>query len=207
MKRFGASRLSPLAFALLSIYSTAYAAGTDTKLDAITIESLTPEQKRDKMLKLKDTIVHTEVVTEKKIEKKQAASLAQAIENEPGVKVSTECSMCGVKRVMLNGLKGEHTTLMINGIPNSSIMEGFYGFDAIPMAGVSSIEIARGAGASLIAPEAIGGVVNVVTSKPWEDSLSFDLSQGNQDYHKYQIVGTKLSADKKNRHSSVCTIG
>jgi outer membrane receptor for ferrienterochelin and colicins len=170
---------------------------SEVALDTLTINSNSSSADRNRrMIKLKDDIVHTEVVDAGKIEKKQAGSLAQAIEDEPGVKVNTDCSMCGVKRVMLNGLKGEHTTIMINGVPNSSLMEGFYGFDAIPTAGVTSIEIARGAGASLLAPEAIGGVVNVVTARPSNDSLMFDVSAGNNEYHKYQMVGTKISHDK-----------
>ncbi|MDX1352303.1 MAG: TonB-dependent receptor [Thiomicrorhabdus sp.] len=166
----------------------------ESQLSTINVEE-SNLQGHSKMLQVKEDTIHTESISAMKIEKKQAANLAQAIADEPGINVSVECSMCGVKRIMLNGLKGEHTTLMINGVPNSSIVEGFYGFDAIPMAGVSAIEISRGAGPSLIAPEAIGGVVNVVTNKPREDKLMMDLSQGNQGYHKYQLSGTKVSKD------------
>lgn len=146
---------------------------------------------------VKDSIVHTEVISAKAIEAKQAGSLSEAIKNEPGVRVSTECSMCGVKRISLNGLKGEQTTLMINGVPNSSILEGYYGYDAIPTVGVTAVEISRGAGSSLIAPEAIGGVVNVVTDAPREDKLMLDLSLGTDGYKKYQVMGTKVSKDKR----------
>jgi outer membrane receptor protein involved in Fe transport len=167
-----------------------------TNLDTVTVNSDSKSTRNEKMMKLKKDIIHTEVVTAKKIAQKQAASLAQAIANEPGVKVNTDCSLCGVKRVMLNGLKGEHTTIMTNGVPNSSLMEGFYGFDAIPTAGITSVEISRGAGASMLAPGAIGGTINVITAKPYNDSLMFDLSRGNYNYHKYQFVGTKVSHDK-----------
>ncbi|QKI89297.1 TonB-dependent receptor plug domain-containing protein [Thiomicrorhabdus xiamenensis] len=187
-------RLKPLQIALLIGLTGTAQAGTE--LNTITVEE-TNLQSKSQMLEVKDDTVHTESVSAKKIEQKQAANLAQAIADEPGVRVSNECSMCGVKRIMLNGLKGEHTTLMTNGVPNSSIVEGFYGFDAIPMAGVSAIEISRGAGPSLIAPEAIGGVVNVVTSAPREDRLIIDLSQGNQEYRKYQLSGSKVSKDGK----------
>jgi len=167
------------------------------QLDTIDVSNTDNNAPSSRMIQVKNDIIQTEVITSKKIEKKQAANLAQAIEDEPGVKVSTECSMCGVKRIMLNGLKGEHTTLMINGVPNSSIVESFYGFDAIPMAGVTSIEISRGAGASLIASEAIGGVINVVTDKPRQNKLTVDVSRGNQEYHKYQLSGTQVSSDNK----------
>jgi len=180
-----------LGLSLGQLNASAYA---ESQLSTVTVED-SNLQSDSKMLQVKADTIHTESISAKKIEKKQAANLAQAIADEPGVNVSVECSMCGVKRIMLNGLKGEHTTLMINGVPNSSIVEGFYGFDAIPMAGVSAVEISRGAGPSLIAPEAIGGVVNVVTNKPREDKLVIDLSQGNQEYHKYQLSGTKVSKD------------
>lgn len=167
------------------------------QLSQINVDEQAGSKHESRTAQVKDSIVHTDVISAKTIDKKQAGSLEQAINNEPGVDVRTECSVCGAKRVSLNGLKGEHTTLMINGVPNSSIMEGYYGYDAIPMVGVTSVEIARGAGASLIAPEAIGGVVNVVTAKPRENKLMLDLSLGTDGYKKYQIMGTRLSKDKK----------
>lgn len=187
-----AKSLTPIKLALLMAISGSALA--ETELKTISVEDSTT-QSESKILKVKDDTIITESISAARIEQKQAANLSQAIADEPGVRVSAECSMCGVKRIMLNGLKGEHTTLMTNGVPNSSVVEGFYGFDAIPMAGVSAVEISRGAGPSLIAPEAIGGVVNVVTSKPREDKLILDLSSGNQDYHKYQISGSKVSKD------------
>jgi outer membrane cobalamin receptor len=186
--------------AIISSMSSVSVVQAGETLTPITVNS-EKENRNKRMMKLKDSIIHTEVVGAEKIERKQAASLAQAIEDEPGVKVNTDCSMCGVKRVMLNGLKGEHSVILTNGVPNSSLMEGFYGFDAIPTAGVTSIEIARGAGASLLAPEAIGGVINVVTARPYNDSLVFDISKGSNDYHKYQFVGTKVSHDKNTAFS------
>ncbi|BBN60593.1 TonB-dependent receptor plug domain-containing protein [Hydrogenovibrio marinus] len=167
------------------------------QLSEIKVSEKDDQKHESRTVQVKDSIVHTDVISAKTIEKKQAGSLEQAIKDEPGVDVRTECSVCGAKRVSLNGLKGEHTTLMINGVPNSSILEGFYGYDAIPMAGVTSVEISRGAGASLIAPEAIGGVINVVTAAPKDDKLSLDLSLGTDGYKKYQVVGTKISKDKR----------
>lgn len=157
------------------------------------------EDRLNRTGKLKDDVIQTEVVSKKAMANKQAGSVNEAIRNEPGVRVSTECSICGVKRVTLNGLKGEHTTLMIDGVPNSSMLEGFYGYDAIPTAGIESIEISRGAGAALIASEAIGGVINVVTEKPRENGVEIDLSQGTSGYRKYQMVGKKISKDGRTR--------
>lgn len=148
---------------------------------------------------LKDAIQKTEVISSLSIEQMQAASLAEAIAEAPGVRVNNECSMCGVKRVMLNGLKGEHTNILVDGIPTYTMMAGFYGLDAAASAGIESIEIARGAGASLIAPEAIGGTVNIVTREARENAVEVDLSGGENGYQKGSVVATGITDDEATR--------
>ncbi|MGI9322394.1 MAG: TonB-dependent receptor plug domain-containing protein, partial [Pseudomonadales bacterium] len=107
---------------------------------------------------------------------RQAVNLAEAIANSPGVRVSNECSMCGVKRIMLNGMRGEHTSILTDGIPLHTMLAGYYAVDALATMGVSRIEVARGAGASLTAPEAIGGTINVISKRPGASGLELDIS-------------------------------
>ncbi|BFM14702.1 TonB-dependent receptor [Maricurvus nonylphenolicus] len=148
---------------------------------------------------LKDVIQKTEVISSLSIEQMQAASVAEAIAEAPGVRVNNECSMCGVKRVMLNGLRGEHTTILVDGIQTYTMMAGFYGLDAAASAGIESIEIARGAGASLIAPEAIGGTINLVTREARENAVEVDLSGGENGYRKGSLVATGITDDEATR--------
>lgn len=144
---------------------------------------------------LADTILKTEVVGITKIDDKNAVNLSEAIDNSPGVRVSNDCSMCGFKRVMLNGLKGDQTVVLVDRLPTHTLISGFYAFDAIPTTGVESIEVARGAGASLIAPEAIGGTVNVVTLRPTGNNAKLDISTGQNGYQKVGVLGTGISDD------------
>lgn len=67
--------------------------------------------------------------------------------------------MCGVKRIMLNGMKGEQTTILVDGLPVHTMISGYYAVDAIPTTGVERIEVARGAGASLIAPKPLAALL------------------------------------------------
>lgn len=191
-------RLSPivLAFAALSLggYGLVHA---DEQLETIEVKDL--RQKLQQSGMLKDEIQQTEVVSAKDIERKQAGNVNEAINNEPGVTVSSECSMCGVKRVMINGLKGEHTTVLVDGVPTHTMVSGFYGLDGVSTSGVERVEIARGAGASLIAPESIGGTVNIVTKRPTENSAVIDLSAGENGYQKYGLTATGVTTDGKSR--------
>ncbi|TKB51745.1 TonB-dependent receptor plug domain-containing protein [Ferrimonas aestuarii] len=148
---------------------------------------------------LANTIMKTEVIGSDLIESKNAVNLTEAIDNSPGVKVSAECSMCGVKRIMMNGMKGEHTTILVDGLPVHTMISGYYAVDAIPTTGISRIEVARGAGASLIAPEAIGGTINVITEEPIENGAEVDMSVGQEGYRKMSLLGKGVSEDGMTR--------
>jgi outer membrane receptor protein involved in Fe transport len=167
------------------------------KKDVETIEVLGVRQRLSSSGTLKDNISKTELLTDKFIENSQSASLVDAIENAIGIRVSNECSMCGAKRIMINGMKGEHTNVLIDGIPMHTMISGFYGMDSLAVTGIGAIEIARGAGASLTAPEAIGGTVNMVTKDANEDEVQVDLSAGEDGYRKASIMATGISDDNK----------
>lgn len=195
--------LSPLYLALATIYPLVYpsvafaedVAEAENNTEVIEIRSL--RQKLDQAGRLKDVIQQTEVLDAITIENKNALSLTAAINNEPGVNVSNECSMCGVKRIMLNGMKGEHTTILVDGLPTHTLISGFYAVDAIATTGVDRIEVARGAGASLIAPEAIGGTVNIITKEAYENTASFDFAKGSHDFTAMKAMATGISDDGK----------
>ncbi|NKF48957.1 TonB-dependent receptor [Shewanella sp. WXL01] len=184
-------KYSLLAAAVVSALSFSVQATDDIEV----IEVKGVRQKLQQDGRLKDVIQKTEVLDEIMIENKNALSLTDAINNEPGVNVSNECSMCGVKRVMLNGMKGEHTTILVDGLPTHTLISGFYAVDAISTTGVDRIEIARGAGASLIAPEAIGGTVNIVTKEAYENQVAVDVAKGSHDFTAFKGMATGISED------------
>lgn len=154
--------------------------------------------------RLQDVIQRTEVVESELIDARQSLNLTQAITLQPGVRVSNECSMCGAKRVLLNGLRGEHTTVLIDGLPVHTMISGFYALDALSMAGVARVEVARGAGASLVAPEAIGGTLNVVSEEAIENRVTLDIAQGQ---HGYQAVQGAATAVGNHHRTGLSLIG
>lgn len=191
--------LSCASFYAISQVNIAHAAEpiaqNESSIEVIEVTSV--RQKLEQAGRLKDVIQQTEVLDKVMIENKNALSLSDAINNEPGVNVSNECSMCGVKRIMLNGMKGEHTTILVDGIPTHTLISGFYAVDAIATTGIDRIEVARGAGASLIAPEAIGGTVNIVTKQAYENSATVSLAKGSHDYTALKAMATGVSEDGK----------
>ncbi|WP_348772571.1 TonB-dependent receptor plug domain-containing protein [Pseudoalteromonas luteoviolacea] len=152
---------------------------------------------------LKDSIAKTELIDAEQLKNMQASNLTEAIDKALGIRVSNECSMCGAKRVMINGMKGEHTNVLIDGVPMHTMLSGFYGMDSVATAGIGTIEIARGAGASLTAPEAIGGTVNLVSQKPNKNAAELEMATGNQGYRKVSMVAMGVSEDERSTISAI----
>lgn len=138
---------------------------------------------------LKDDVVKTELIDAKQLERLNAQNINQAIDFNPGISIQTECSICNVRNITLNNLPGRYTTLMIDGVPLFSSLSSAYGLDSVNVRGTERIEIARGAGASLIAPEALSGVVNIVTKKPLRREAEVSAEVGNQGS---RVVGAYL---------------
>jgi len=155
----------------------------DTQLKEITV---TNQRAGDKP-KLRDEVVATESFTARDIEKTGATMLTEALDKKPGVAMQVECSICNVRNVVLNNLPGRYTTLMIDGIPIFSSVSTAYGLDSVNLGGLERIDIARGAGVSLIAPEALSGAVNIVTRRPTENEFKFVQQVG-----QYGTINTDL---------------
>jgi outer membrane receptor for ferrienterochelin and colicin len=152
---------------------------------------------------LTDAIMKTEAISSVTIDNLNAVNLSEAIRLSPGVRVSNECSMCGVKRIMLNGMKGEQTTILVDNLPVHTMISGYYAVDAIPTTGIDRIEVARGAGASLTAPEAIGGTINVISIEPEKTGLDLDVTLDHDGLKMVGALGQYVSNSGATRMSLV----
>jgi outer membrane receptor for ferrienterochelin and colicins len=154
-----------LAAAFVAQAQTAPAADAASTLPTVTITGKT-NQGDMRPGALRDDIVKTESISAKAIERVGATNINEALDKNPGISVQVECSICNVRNVLLNNLPGRYTTLMIDGVPIFSSVSSAYGLDSVSVYGVERIDVARGAGASLIAPEALAGTVNIVSKRP-----------------------------------------
>ncbi|MBK9783027.1 MAG: TonB-dependent receptor [Betaproteobacteria bacterium] len=178
--------LTPIAAALFLLWSNAQAA--DKTLGEVTVSNARSVGSKPG---LRDEIIATESFSARDIEKSGATTLTEALDKRPGISVQTECSICNVRNVVLNNLPGRYTTLLIDGIPIFSSVSSAYGLDSVSLGGLERIDISRGAGTSLIAPEALAGSVNIVTRRPLKDELLI-----NQQFGSYGQMNTELFGAK-----------
>ncbi len=105
-------------------------------------------------------------ISEKEIRKKNHGNLNELVKNQAGIDVQDYCVNCGAKRLTINGLKGEHTTILTDGIPLVSSVSSVYGTDTMSTLLIQEVEVRRGSGSALIYPDSIGGTLNLITKTP-----------------------------------------
>lgn len=201
--------LAPLAAAAPMMHAQQADRVEAPALRAITVESR-GNQGAMRAGALRDEIVRTESIGARALERSGATNVNEAVDKQPGVAVQVECSICNVRNVLLNNLPGRYTTLLIDGIPIHSSVSSAYGLDSVSTYGLERIDIARGAGASLIAPEALAGTVNIVTKRPVRAEAQLRVQRGQHGsrqgnaYLAQPLEGGAMTASLHyNRHDAV----
>lgn len=200
-------RLTPLALALAVMGASAARAADEPTVKAVVV---TPGRSTGDKPILRDEVIATESISAKDIRKSGATTLTEVLDKRPGISVQTECSICNVRNVVLNNLPGRYTTLMIDGIPIYSSVSSAYGLDSVNLGGIERIDISRGAGASLIAPEALAGSVNIITRRPTANEALVNVQGGEYGHRQAELFGARvfeggaLTANfNHNRHDTV----
>ena len=146
------------------------------------------------------------VVPKKEIERHGYSSLADILQDVPGVEV-TDQSLAGSKRINIRGESGSRVIIMIDGqkITEQKSMDGApLLMDANE---IERIEVLKGPASVLYGSEAIGGAVNVITKKGGDKPIQgkigsayntatqgyeahLSLSGGLEDFY-YRLGGTR----------------
>ena len=217
MRLFSALR-SPL---ITGALSASLALGTAVSTFAATVETTS---------EMKVTATRTErelseipsslsVVTEKEIIRHGHTSIADILQDVPGVEVYDQ-SLSGAKRINIRGESGARVLIMIDGqkITEQKSMDGAPLL--IDPNQIERIEVMKGPASVLYGSEAIGGAVNIITkkggTKPIQASANVTYNSstegfeenlalyGRKDSFTYRINGTR--SDQGDRETPSGTI-
>ena len=163
---------------------------------------------------LRDDLVKTETINAREMQQSGATNLTSLLTHRPGIDVQVECSVCNVRNITLNNLPGRYTTLMLDGVPIFSSVSNAYGLDMVGLVGLERVDISRGAGTSLVAPESLAGTVNLVTRRPSDDAVALDVRGGSfglrraTGYASKTFDGLAIAANATvEQHHSVDAVG
>lgn len=104
------------------------------------------------------------VIRKKDIDDRAARDVADVLREVPGVAVARTGSFGKSTSLFLRGASSKQTLVLWNGIEINDPYFSGYNFGQFSTAGVQRVEVARGPFSSLYGADAVGGVVNIITT-------------------------------------------
>lgn len=157
-KRFFCTPLAVLA--LLSTGQSTSFAQSHTRFQPIVVtanRSQTP---------LTHVLADVSIVDRETLEESGLQSLAEVLATLPGVQFLSSGSYRSSSGIFLRGATTSQTMLLIDGVRVGSATSGSFSLESLPLDRIERVEVLRGAAAALYGPDAVGGVIQVVTREP-----------------------------------------
>lgn len=118
-----------------------------------------------------DSPVPVEVYSAKFFSANPSPSVFESMQNVNGVRPQVNCNVCNTGDIHINGLEGPYTMVLIDGMPIVSGLSTVYGLTGIPQSLIERVEVVKGPASTLYGSEAVGGLINIITKKPYAAPL------------------------------------
>lgn len=107
-----------------------------------------------------------DVYSYKYFQRNPTDNLFDALQNVNGLFADIDNGVSNTSDVQINGLEGNYSLFLVDGVPALNGLAGIYALNAFPMSLVDKLEIVKGASSTLYGSEAIAGVINIKTKDP-----------------------------------------
>ncbi len=125
------------------------------------------------------------VVTREDIDRGQIKSVAEALSRLPGVDIGQNGGLGQQSSLFIRGTESRHALILIDGIRlNQAGISGSSDLSQIPISLVQRIEYIRGPRSAVYGSDAIGGVVNIITTRE-KKGTTLSAGIGSRGYQEY----------------------
>lgn len=143
---------------------------------------------------LRNTARTTYTVTRDEIERNGYRTVAQALQNIPGLTISPLGAIGASTDFSLRGSSSAQTLVLVDGLPAPGSFSNSVELGTMPAAGVERIEVVEGGGSTLYGTGAIGGIINVITDRRSQTSAT--LRTGSFDDAEFLVQTPNLQYDR-----------
>lgn len=127
------------------------------------------------------------IVTREDIDRWQVSSVNDVLRRLPGVAISQHGGEGQLSTIFVRGTNSNHTLVLIDGVRlNLAGVSGAADLSQFPVALVQRIEYIRGPRSAIYGSDAIGGVINIITSRE-NTGTEISAGWGSNSYQHYDI--------------------
>lgn len=155
------------------------------------------------------------VITKEQLQEQQAKTMAQILNEQAGITINAAHNTLGSNpSVFMRGAPNGRTLILMDGMPvyDPSLISNEFDLNFISPGMVDRVEIARGAQSTLYGSDAIGGVINIITTpanlqKPLGAELGASYGSFGTFRGHTNVYGKKGRVDYQVRYNKVLSEG
>lgn len=121
---------------------------------------------------LSDVIGSATVITRAEIQRRQAQSIQDLLRGEAGISIANNGGLGKLSSMFVRGTEADQVLVLVDGVRVGSASAGTTRLEFLPVDQIERIEIVRGPRSSLYGADAIGGVIQIFTTKGQGPSIS-----------------------------------
>ncbi len=157
---------------------------SETKLDEILVSGI----EDNNFSKIKN-------YTSKDISKGNFHSVAEVLEQTPGVEIQSQGGVGSSKKISIRGSQTNQVLVLLDGVPLNNQFGGSADLSSVPINIVERIEVYEGGSSSVFGSGAIGGAINIITKKTFKNKYKVNIVGGS---FGYLNVEPNISGNYKN---------
>ncbi|MFK7807656.1 MAG: TonB-dependent receptor plug domain-containing protein [Saprospiraceae bacterium] len=179
---------------LLCLFTTALFAQTDTYLGIDTIKVSTTRLPQ----KMAETGRNISLIKGADIQKMSFNSLDEMVQYIPGVEVQSRNGFGAQADISMRGATFTQVLILLDGMKMNDPLTGhFNGSFPITPTEIARIEVLRGPAAAMYGPDAVGGVINII-SKAFAPQQAEDLEvSGQLNYGQHKLISNWMGLSAK----------
>ncbi|MCB4615080.1 TonB-dependent vitamin B12 receptor BtuB [Enterobacter asburiae] len=164
---------------LTALSVTAFSGWAQDSADSLVVTANRFEQPE------KTILAATSVVTRADIDRWQSTSVLDVMRRLPGVDTAQSGGMGQLSSLFIRGTNSSHVLILVDGIRlNQAGVTGSSDLSQFPISLVQRIEYVRGPRSAVYGSDAIGGVVNIITTRA-KDGTTLNAGAGSHGYQNY----------------------
>ncbi len=138
----------------------------DRSLEEVTVVSSTRTNERIENAPIKVEVLGKEDMDEENTIR--PANIASILGDVSGVQIQQSSAVSGNMNVRIQGLGGQYTQILRDGMPLYDGFSGGFGILQIPPLDLRQVELIKGSASTLYGGGAIGGLINLISKRPTE---------------------------------------
>jgi outer membrane receptor for ferrienterochelin and colicins len=132
-----------------------------------------------------NSIIKVDVLDRDFIESKAANNLRDLLLQEGAININQDAQLGS--NLSINGLGGENVKILVDGIPVIGRTNGNIDLSQLSLTNIDRVEIVKGPMSTLYGTDALGGVINLISSKDNEDEFSANARGMYESVGRYNL--------------------